>query len=218
MHITPAVPDPPEIQSILWAGFSKTDVAFDVGANCGQTFHHIRRFSEKLVAFEPAVEAFSYLDRHYGWKRDIERSQYAVSDVDGDIELVAAEDKISTGQLVTAGTTGMEWSDSVDGAPVRSLPAITLDTYAFLADQWPGFIKIDVEGHELRVLQGARRILTTGPEMLIEVHSEQLGRDIHSLLSPDYRIELVRHPHYVPDSDLWKAHFWYRCFPPRSIY
>jgi hypothetical protein len=38
-------------------------------------------------------------------------------------------------------------------------------------DQPPDFIKIDVEGAELRVLKGARRILSNGaPRLLVELH------------------------------------------------
>ena len=123
------------------------------------------------------------------------------------------EEKIETGQLVTAGTPGMEWSGAADGGEVRSLPCITLDDYATATNLWPGFLKIDVEGHEGRVLQGATRILETKPEMLIEIHSEALGSAIYDLLKKDYHVEQVLHPHYPRGSLLSRTHFWFRCFP-----
>ena len=92
----------------------------------------------------------------------------------------------------------------------------TLDAYAEATGLWPGFLKIDVEGHELEVLRGATRILTSGPELLIEIHSEQLGEDIKDLLADDFLIEVVRHPHYPAGSELWLTHHWLRCFPFRN--
>jgi len=211
--ITPAVPDPPELDAILWQGFHETVTAYDVGANCGQTIETIRGFAATVVAFEPSIEAFTYLSERYEIEDGYVLSNLAVSCVSGHVDLVAAPGKIETGQLVTAGTPGMEWSGAADGGEVRSLPCITLDDYATATNLWPGFLKIDVEGHEGRVLQGATRILETKPEMLIEIHSEALGSAIYDLLKKDYHVEQVLHPHYPRGSLLSRTHFWFRCFP-----
>ncbi len=212
--ITPAVPDPPELDDILWHGFDIQEYSFDVGANCGQTLDRIKNFSDVVVAFEPAEEAFEYLQSHFAHRMGIVLSDLAVSSHDGTIELMAAPSKISTGQLVTHGTEGMEWSeDEMANGVFRSLQSTTLDTYAEQTDQWPGFIKIDVEGHEGEVLRGATKVLERSPQMLIEVHSESLGEFIQNLLQERYYLDLVRHPHYAPGSVLWRTHFWYRCFP-----
>ena len=49
----------------------------------------------------------------------------------------------------------------------------TLDEYA---DLRPNFIKIDVEGYEQQVLDGARSVLALRPKLAIELHSELLPR------------------------------------------
>lgn len=213
--ITPAVPDPPELDDILWAGFQPGEVAYDVGANCGQTLDRIKGFSDTVVAFEPAVEAFEYLRAHYGHRMGIVLSDKAVTSHDGTVDLMAAPSKIETGQLVTHGTEGMEWSeDEMDNGVVRTLPAVTIDRFALEENLWPDFIKIDVEGHEGEVLRGAMQVLAVKqPQMLIEIHSEQLGEFIQGLLSESYYLDVVRHPHYAPGSLLWRTHFWLRCFP-----
>ncbi len=46
-----------------------------------------------------------------------------------------------------------------------------MDDYRYLN---PTFLKIDVEGFELQVLQGAKAILSTRPKLEIEVHAELL--------------------------------------------
>jgi FkbM family methyltransferase len=48
-----------------------------------------------------------------------------------------------------------------------------LDEYDHLN---PSFLKIDVEGFEVQVLQGARRIMTKRPKLAIEIHTEDLPR------------------------------------------
>lgn len=217
--ITPAVPDPPELDDILWKDFDLAGISYDVGANCGQTLDRIGEFSDLVVAFEPAVEAFEYLRAHYGHRMSITLSDLAVTSHDGTVELMAAPSKIETGQLVTHGTEGMEWSeDEMANGVVRTLPATTLDSFARNQDLWPDFIKIDVEGHEVEVLRGASDVLKfMNPMMLIEVHSEALGETIKEMLEPTYFLDLVRHPHYQPGSLLWRTHFWYRCFPKTPV-
>jgi FkbM family methyltransferase len=48
-----------------------------------------------------------------------------------------------------------------------------LDDYDYLN---PTFLKIDVEGFELQVLQGAKSILSKRPKLAIEIHTEQLSQ------------------------------------------
>ena len=217
--ITPAVPDPPEIERVLWEGFSSARISYDIGANCGQTIPKILSFSETVVAFEPAEEAFEYLVATF-LNPIVGLSHLAVSSRTGTVELMAAPSKIATGQLVTHGTEGMEWSaDEVENGVVRTLDCITLDDYIDRTHMVPDFVKIDVEGHELDVLLGAEKLINSRPpEMLIEIHSEKLGRDVEAMLRPFYRLETVRHPHYAEGSPLFRTHFWYKCFPKVDIF
>lgn len=213
--ISPAAIDPPELDDILWQGFGPGHLGFDIGANCGQTLNKIADRFENVIAFEPSVEALEYLEEYYGSMAVLTIEKYAVSSVSGTIDLMAAPSKISTGQLVTHGTAGMEWSeDEMQNGEIRTIPSITLDDYTNFWDLKPDFLKIDVEGHEMEVLTGASRVLDVlEPEMLIEVHSEFLGEEIRRLLGSTHSLEVVRHPHYAPESLLWRTHFWYRCFP-----
>ncbi len=214
MTFVPAPPDPPEIEAILWDGFSNGRLAFDIGANAGQTIPILRSRYDLVVALEPAQECIPYLKEHYA-SDSVYIIDQAVSDGPTHIDLTAAPSKISTGQLVTHGTEGMEWSaDEMENGEIRTVIATTLDR---LSDYYgrPSFVKIDVEGHELAVLRGGPYTTANKdrPEMLIEIHSEQLGLQIIELLHTGYELEAVRHPHYEEGSTLWKTHFWLRCFP-----
>ncbi len=63
------------------------------------------------------------------------------------------------------------------------VPSIKLDNVAHLK---PDFIKIDVEGFEVRVLRGATKILAERPKFSIEIHPHQIekyGDTVEELLA-----------------------------------
>jgi FkbM family methyltransferase len=206
----PAPIDPPEIWNKLWDGFHG-DVGWDVGANCGQTIPIMRDHFQQVYAFEPAQECWEHLDSftggRYSW------FPIALSDTDEDIQLIALPDKIDTGQLVTAGTHGMEWDPDLPTALIRAVPAHTVDhMIEEKGIEAPDFMKIDTEGHELKILFGARQTLAIHrPDLLIEFHSPELHDSCQTLLEQyGYKIETVRHPHYRPGSPMFFAHGWFR--------
>lgn len=204
----PAVTDPPEIEARLWHDFTG-NIGWDVGANCGQSLAEMQTRFEQVVAFEPASECWPYL-RQYP---EVKIMPVALSDVDDEIDLVEIPDKINTGQLVTAGTVGMEWDPGQPDAVVRRVPSFTIDALSELMDR-PDFLKIDVEGHELRVLYGARKLLAiVRPSLLVEFHAPNLHRSALDMLdSFGYSTETVRHPHYYPGTPLWFGHGWIRAW------
>jgi FkbM family methyltransferase len=207
--VKPAPIDPPEIWPRLWEDFSG-DVGWDIGANCGQTIPVMQARFNQVYAFEPAEECWPYLTDfkgHYAW------FPVALSDTNNDLDLIALPDKIDTGQLVTAGTHGMEWDPDLPTALIRTIPAHTVDYMIEVKGlEAPNFMKIDTEGHELKVLFGARKTLAVQrPDLLIEFHSPQLHDSCQTLLEHyDYKIETVRHPHYRPGTPMWFAHGWFR--------
>jgi len=213
----PAPSDPPEVEAQLWRGFTG-NVGWDIGANCGQSLPTMTKRFRHVVAFEPAEECYEYLVPWVGRASlaNVVISNYALSDVDGQIELAALPSKIDSGQLVTPGTPGMEWSPCVwFDADNRAVEARTADS---LLEEFspPNFLKIDVEGHEQKVLDGARQLISDYlPAMLVEFHTPQLGESCRATLVDNYgyRVEVVRHPHYLPGSPMWHQHGWLRAFP-----
>jgi FkbM family methyltransferase len=216
--VKPAPPDPGEVSGALWGGVSG-NIAWDVGANCGQTIGILAHRFGQVVAFEPAHECLAHL-----WPVCVKAAEVAcatiavrpiaISDHDGEVSLIAVPDKINTGQLVTAGTYGMEWTPDAPGAQARVVTCRSLDS---LAEELPApdFLKVDVEGHEGAVLDGARRPaprqLLTGqrPSWLIEFHTPDLHRYCSDLLAQHgYQVTTVRHPHYRPGTPMWFQHGW----------
>lgn len=206
----PAAIDPPEIHHTLWDGVTGV-VGWDIGANCGQTLPEMTGRFQQVHAFEPAVECAPWL-QVWDDNNRIRYWPYAISDTVGDVELIALPDKIDTGQLVTAGTYGMEWNPDQPGAPRRTVPATTVDAMVEQIGP-PDFLKIDVEGHEMRVLSGAWQTLNDyRPDLLIEFHSPRLLSRVRECLTHhgygDFTV--IRHPHYTVDSFMWHQHGWVR--------
>lgn len=205
----PAPIDPPQVWPQLWHDVSG-EIGWDIGANCGQTLPVMLDKFEQVIAFEPAQECHPYLAEFVG---NLTWLPLAITDKDGPVDLIELPDKIDTGQLVTGGTAGMEWNPESPDAIVRTVTGRSIDS--LLADgllEEPDFMKIDVEGHEQKVLFGAVRTLAlVRPELLIEFHSKGLQTSVRQTLETyGYQCQTIRHPHYTPGSDLWFGHGWIR--------
>lgn len=218
MTITPAPIDPPEVHAQLWEGFHG-EVGWDVGANTGQSLGEMSERFAHVHTFEPAEECIPLLEDNADMLRNVTVHKIALSDFDGDIELVDIPDKINTGQLVSFEAEGMEYDAHQQGHKIRKVRAVTADAYLRTLGfgNEPDFMKIDVEGHELKVLMGAKNILTEYmPDLLVEIHSTELGKAVRKYLEGfGYDCKIVRHPHYVARNGLehmYDVHYWLRCF------
>lgn len=210
--VRPAVPDP--IDGPLWVGFHAS-YGWDVGANCGQSIGNMEQVCAKFTCFEPCEDSFLYARQAYPFS-DIR--QLAVSDRNGYIALAyPADEQKETGQLVTIGTKGMEW-EPADWAEVETVevPARTADSLA-LELGIPAFVKVDTEGHEVSVMEGADGLVRRGKtSWLIEFHTPQNQVDISTFLKRNgYEPHIVRHPNYPEGSDMWHQHGWLRAFAVR---
>lgn len=140
----------------------------DVGANIGQ---HMIIFSEHcpstmIVAFEPVPELFSVLE--YNAERMSTPSrlhQQAAWKNDG---LVALSEFNPSGPT-------MGGTEVVDGA--GEVESVALDTYF---KYWRGdpivFIKIDVEGREPEVIQGAKKTIKKHKPLILVEEGNDLDR------------------------------------------
>ena len=204
----PAADDPVEISHYLWAGASG-GLAFEVGANCGRSLPLMMSRFTRVVAFEPYPAACEIARQVPG--ADVRCM--AVSDYDGD-----ATFRLHRDQFMSAGHEAYQRPDPADRVTeweAVTAPCTTLDTVA-AQEGVPGFINVDVEGHELEVLHGATGIIhgEHAPAWLIEFHSEVLhDACVTCLEKAGYAVETVRHPHYAPGSVSYVQHGWLRARP-----
>jgi FkbM family methyltransferase len=157
-------------------------VAVDVGANVGLYAAIMARHAGRVLAFEPHPECASHL-RALKLAR-CEVIEAAVSDQDGHATLRIPYE---TGAEVHALATLAE-SNDLGGEAVRAVTVATIRLDAALGDCLrPGeaisFVKIDVEGHERAVIEGAAATIAQHrPVLLIEVEARH-GSDIESLFA-----------------------------------
>jgi FkbM family methyltransferase len=130
-------------------------VAVDVGANNGVYAYHLSKLTN-VIAFEPNPQFRARLSI---LPRNVRLENVALSDRDGAATLHIP--------LTSSGRQADGWGtlEDVSNAISITVPTRTLDSY----NLDPGFIKIDVEGHEESILNGAlQTIRRSKPILLIE--------------------------------------------------
>jgi FkbM family methyltransferase len=201
--------DPVEVEGLLWNGWPGR-IALDVGARMGESIEDIVRCGfTNITCFEPSPQAFPILEP-FAERLGVKPRQLAISDHDGQVLLASVPGAMSKGELVSP-IDGMEWSvDDWSKADYVVVPCLTLNTWCGV-EGFPDFVKVDTEGHELKVLQGAQELIWHGCGWLIEFHTP-LNRERCSglLQTAGYEVETIRHPHYAPESPMWHQHGWIR--------
>ena len=139
------------------------DVILDVGANTGQFALSMREagYRSRLVSFEPLSTAHEQLLRNSrGDPRWEVAPRVAIGDHEGEIELYVAGNSVSSSALAMLQYHVDAAPDSVYVSRER-VRLSRLDTMA--SEYWhPGdvpFLKIDTQGYEDRVLNGATNVL-----------------------------------------------------------
>lgn len=166
----------PERSLIEWIheNYLHPDYAFvDIGAHIGTYSLHFHNRSREVAAFEPSLANYNRLCGGIalaGASGKIRAVHTALSDHTGFESLrIPSED----GGLSTLET----WlPHAPPGVPIEKVPVHTLDSYCL---EKVGLIKVDVEGHEARVLRGAEQTIRRSgfPRILIEVWPDDWFRE-----------------------------------------
>jgi FkbM family methyltransferase len=178
----------PEKQLSTILNLLNIDVVFDIGANEGQFAREIREhgYSGKIISFEPLTSArknlLSFAKRDPGWKV---HEQSAIGEQDGEIEFHISGNSVSSSILpmLKSHSSAAEGSAYVGSERVK---IFMLDSLAnrYLDKNYNLFIKIDTQGYEWQVLDGATETLKCAQGLLCELslvplyHEQRLWRDI----------------------------------------
>jgi FkbM family methyltransferase len=143
-------------------------IALDIGANVGPYSLLLGQWvgaTGSVFAFEPAPAAFAGLVRHValnGLAATVHPIQAAVAAPASDGRMLMSS---------TSGESRLAARHEVDNTV--SVPLTTVDAFCRQQNIEPAFIKVDVEGAELAVLQGARDTIFRGRGRLalfVEMH------------------------------------------------
>jgi len=162
---------------VMDLGFSlrqfKIDLVLDVGANTGQFASQVRQggYTGKIVSFEPLSRAHGELVSSSAadpmWEA---HPRCALGDHNGEIEINIAGNSFSSSILPMLESHRSAAPESAYEGK-ESAPIKTLDTVAgqYLKDAQAPFLKIDTQGFEWLVLDGARDTLPQIKGILVEL-------------------------------------------------
>jgi len=144
----------------------------DIGANIGNHSHYFKSFGYKGWSFEPSDKNFEKLTSNISGGA-FECFNVALSNIAGIDTLVTFETALGNNYLQSTFDGAInEWGSGIDSQTiqVRTLDSFEIDN--------PTMIKIDVEGSELKVLEGAMQTLIKfSPVLAIEIHEDQTLRN-----------------------------------------
>jgi FkbM family methyltransferase len=176
----------PEQTGVVTRTLKEGQVLFDIGANVGYyTLLASRAVGDRgrVVAFEPFIRNVAFLARHVAMNHlsNVILMPYALSCVAGLTEFKPGRNN-ALGCLAGVGSE-RDAADRDQRSPSVAVPSTTLDDFVAHHGLVPDAVKIDVEGAELLVLQGARQTLRRrGPKIFLSTHTEALRRDCVALL------------------------------------
>ena len=140
----------------------KEKTSIDIGANMGQYSYYMAKFSGNVVAFEPNRDLWGDLRRLLGERVQLEpEAVWRVSS-----KAVIRIDRGNTGVATIEEKNDLVCVEDRGAVEAREVETRTLDSFDFSN---VAMIKIDVEGHEEAVLEGAREtIVRNRPALIIE--------------------------------------------------
>lgn len=146
------------IQNIL----NKEDVVLEIGANIGYYALLESRLCKKIYAIEPVKTNVDTL------KENIQLNNYT------NIEVfqIAIGEKIGTEKMYISEKAN--WHNFYKCQDCKTTEEIPMDTINnFLKNkEFPSFVRMDVEGYELKIIRGMSRCLDKIDKMFIELHSD----------------------------------------------
>jgi FkbM family methyltransferase len=175
----------PAVTSEIFHLPETTKVAYDVGANVGYmtlALAHRIKNGGHVFAFEPVPTNIEFL-----------RKMCSLNGLDKRVEVLplALGNKAGEQKLVMWGSSTMHLLEAaLNGQDTSCCPSIvvessTLDSFVFERNNPPpDLIKIDVEGAEALVLEGALRTLSTySPSIIMEIHGPANAKSVWEILA-----------------------------------
>lgn len=181
------------------------DTVVDVGAHKGGYLYHLLKkvgVNGQVHAFEPQNNLYKLLVKlkaSLGW-RNVFISNVALSDCNSKVTLHIP---VKTGKTDSPGASIINLEHINTQTMAQDTMTETLDDYCKARNIRPSFIKIDVEGNELKVLKGsASTINTHNPKIMVESEERHIGKErveevFAFLLDLGYKGSFIKDDQYV---------------------
>ncbi len=169
-------------------------IALDVGANEGLYSYALAKLFDRVEAFEPNEIASADLRDYDCAKINLHGVALSRSEGEGTLHVPILAGVVSSGW----GSLERESLPKGDNVTTQIVRTRTLDSYGF---ENVMFIKIDVEGHELPVLEGATEtIARCRPIMLLETKPAARSSVFAFLKDRQFELFYLSHGKLIPVS------------------
>ncbi|MCL2208533.1 MAG: FkbM family methyltransferase [Treponema sp.] len=176
--------------------FSNNEVLIDCGAYYGDTIEsfkkavkHFRGNIKRIIAFEPEVNNFKLIEKYH---KDVIAVNAGVGDIDGFVEFYSDNGSLSSSFKMTP--------DNINSGGGGKIPIKCIDNIPECKEAT--IIKMDIEGYELKALNGAKNIISTyKPKLAICIyHSDEDMLEIPEWIHnnfPEYKLFIRQHYKYI---------------------
>ena len=188
------VPRPTHALSTLLALY-RVDAIFDLGANIGMSGDYFRNlgFKHKIVSFEPVSEYYRRLEQKARNDPLWWCEQAAVGDADGELDIHVSGEGGGASSFLEMTSHIPEHAPGLCYTGRETVRVTTVDSVIdrYYPSEDRLFLKLDVQGYEKQVLEGARASLPRVVGMKIEMSVVRSYRDeplIDDMLPYLYRL------------------------------
>jgi FkbM family methyltransferase len=152
----------------------RSDTVIDVGGNRGVYAYQLCKLGANVEVFEPNPLCSDVLKAWAVDKPSVRINSVALSSRSGYADLHIPIDMSGTEHDSSASI-----ENTYAHARDQTVPLNTLDSYQF---EGVSLIKIDVEGHEYSVIEGAESTISSSkPALLVEIEQRHIGRPINEV-------------------------------------
>ena len=207
--VAPTVDHLPVLQNL------DVDLILDVGANRGQfsLASRIAKPGVPIVAFEPIPGEAAIFRNVHGGCSDVRLHEAALGAEDGGATLHVSR-RADSSSLLPIGRAQREIFAGTEEAGTLTVPVRRLDGYlSELGAFSKGLLKLDVQGFELKVLEGATETLACCAYVYAECSARELyegqalyGEVAEFLAAHGFR-QISRHNEMLVDGELVQADF-----------
>ena len=190
-----------ESETINWINsFSPGDVLFDIGANVGIYSIYAAALGVQVVAFEPESQNYAILNRNIYLNNQQNRIIAYNLALSNEIRVNKLYlSRFEAGAALHNFSEAKDWNhQSFDPIFEQGCISITLDEFCKIADfDFPVHIKIDVDGIESKVVEGAKSTLRNDKlrSVLIELNDDlEVDQQLRKLII-SYGFKLIEKKH-----------------------
>lgn len=147
---------------IIGSGLASKGCAIDAGAHIGIATVHFSHYFDEVIAFEPCKENFNCLARNCEELENVKLMMMGLGSKNGKAVLQTVDDNTGAGFIQDVEERQYRPEDSIDGKK-KDVRITTIDSLEVDCS----LIKIDVQGYEKNVLDGARQTISKWKPIII---------------------------------------------------